>query len=129
MHLWLFNPVVDLFVVQLGALAVFIRQTNVIWILFIAANAAIDLVEVISLKEHAQSGDSASPLMENDVVLNESRFKTKSKLRRRFQHSTKSVHPSISERSSDSLGHQLGFSYSRCNFLLDSCRFLHAIYE
>ncbi|CAA7406325.1 unnamed protein product [Spirodela intermedia] len=89
----------------LGAIAVFIRQTNVIWILFIAFNAAIDHVEAISQKYNLQSGDSASLLMEDEVVLNESRFETKSKLRRRFQHSTKSVRPSISEKSS--LVHEL----------------------
>ena len=69
--------------------------------LFIAFNAAVDLIKASSPKDYALSDD---PLLDDEVVSKESsRFKSKSELRRRSHQSIKNVSLSTPRKGNSSL--------------------------
>ncbi|MQL80019.1 hypothetical protein Taro_012487 [Colocasia esculenta] len=81
-----------------GATAVLIRQTNVIWMLFIASNAAIVHAETIYEKYYVQSDYTKASSIEKDVKLSEIKSQTTSRLRRRTQNSKSCDNTFIHER-------------------------------
>ncbi|XP_078436171.1 DIE2/ALG10 family isoform X2 [Wolffia australiana] len=94
----------------IGAFSIFIRQTNVIWLLFVASNAAIGLMNASAPKGHDISGYSSPPLMKNEAASNKTKVLTKSELRRRFQRSIQPDESPIGENLSSSTGQNKGFS-------------------
>lgn len=55
-----------------GAMAVLIRQTNVVWMGFIAATAAIEFVEILYEKQLVQSDNCSVSVMKNDGTIKNS---------------------------------------------------------
>ncbi|KAL5973304.1 hypothetical protein ACLOJK_029954 [Asimina triloba] len=67
----------------LGALAIFIRQTNVIWMLFVACTGAIKYAEVLTRKDDEQAGGHVKSIKENDALVESKGMPVLSNLRKR----------------------------------------------
>lgn len=76
-------PLVDLYM-QLGTLAVLVRQTNIIWILFVACSGIIEHTLRVQKDKHCEQLDDSSVLDQKDGQLALGKTAaTRSNLRRR----------------------------------------------
>ncbi|KAJ0979498.1 hypothetical protein J5N97_014972 [Dioscorea zingiberensis] len=94
---------------MLGALAILFRQTNVVWMMFVAANGAMNYIEDFNRRDRVLQ-DHTNIVKESDVLTNKRRAAVTSKLRRRsIESSIKDLSLSNSAAANDVTNQAQGF--------------------
>ncbi|KAJ0984418.1 hypothetical protein J5N97_002774 [Dioscorea zingiberensis] len=93
----------------LGALAILFRQTNVVWMMFVAANGAMNYIEDFNRRDRFLQ-DHTNIVKESDVLTNKKRVAITSKLRRRsIESSIKDLSLSNSRVANNIINQAQGF--------------------
>ncbi|XP_018684086.2 dol-P-Glc:Glc(2)Man(9)GlcNAc(2)-PP-Dol alpha-1,2-glucosyltransferase isoform X3 [Musa acuminata AAA Group] len=94
---------------MLGALATMFRQTNIIWMFFIAANSAVSYAETLYGQDSVLQNKHKTMLEDNDLLSDNRSTPISSGLRKRRMHNSSSnSQQSVFERSKFSLHHPPG---------------------
>lgn len=94
---------------QLGALATMFRQTNIIWMFFIAANSAVSYAENLYGQDSVLQNKHKTMLEDNDLLSDNRSTPISSGLRKRRMHNSSSnSQQSVFKRSKFSLHHPPG---------------------
>lgn len=98
------------FSAMLGALAILFRQTNIVWVLFVAANGAIRFAEEFHPRDGAKCDDDKEKQEGNNVLTDNKNIPTSPSLRRRRMNSAASTIKSSNPKMTESQSHDLGFT-------------------